>query len=50
LKEYNVPAMGIGLIENGKIKRIEVFGELQNGVGKQRKIVFKFKMHFFCIL
>lgn len=31
LKENNVPAVGIGLIENGKIKRIEVYGELEKG-------------------
>lgn len=29
LKEYNVPAAGIGIIENGVLKDIKVFGELQ---------------------
>jgi CubicO group peptidase (beta-lactamase class C family) len=30
-KEQNVPAVGIGLIENGKVKFIKVYGEHQKG-------------------
>jgi CubicO group peptidase (beta-lactamase class C family) len=36
MKEANVPAVGIGIIEDGKLKYTKVFGELRNGVpGKQ---------------
>jgi len=31
LKETNVPAVGIGIIENGKLKYTRVFGELKKG-------------------
>jgi CubicO group peptidase (beta-lactamase class C family) len=31
LNQKNVPAVGIGYIENGKIKQISVFGELEKG-------------------
>ena len=31
LKETNVPAVGIGIIENGKLKYTKVFGELRRG-------------------
>jgi CubicO group peptidase (beta-lactamase class C family) len=31
LKESNVPAAGIGIIENGKLKYTKVFGELRKG-------------------
>ena len=30
-RETNVPAIGIGIIENGKLKYIKVFGELRKG-------------------
>src|SRR5215212_160699 len=29
MKENNIPALGIGIIRDGKLKRIEVFGELR---------------------
>ena len=32
LKETNVPAVGIGIIEDGKLKYAKVFGELKKGV------------------
>ena len=32
LKQYHVPAVGIGLIEDTKLKTIKVYGELSNGV------------------
>jgi CubicO group peptidase (beta-lactamase class C family) len=31
LKQKNIPALGIGYIEDGKIKQISVFGELEKG-------------------
>ena len=31
LKQKNIPALGIGYIEHGKIKQISVFGELEKG-------------------
>ena len=35
LKETNVPAVGIGVIENGKLRYAKVFGELKKGVPAQ---------------
>jgi CubicO group peptidase (beta-lactamase class C family) len=32
LKETNVPAAGVGIIENGRLKYAKVFGELKKGV------------------
>ena len=32
LKENKVPALGIGIITNGKLKQVKVFGELKKGV------------------
>ncbi len=32
LKIYHVPAVGIGIIENGKVKSVQVYGELSPGV------------------
>jgi hypothetical protein len=32
MKETNVPAVGIGLIENGKHKYVKVFGELKKAL------------------
>jgi CubicO group peptidase (beta-lactamase class C family) len=40
LTENNVPAVGIGLIENGKIKYVKVFGELQKGVPAPDNAIF----------
>jgi CubicO group peptidase (beta-lactamase class C family) len=31
LKQKNIPALGIGYIEDGKIKQVNVFGELEKG-------------------
>jgi CubicO group peptidase (beta-lactamase class C family) len=31
LKQKNIPALGIGYIEDGKIKQVSVFGELEKG-------------------
>nr|WP_199001236.1 serine hydrolase [Flavobacterium sp. ASV13] len=32
LKQNNVPTLGIGVIDNGKLQQIKVFGELKKGV------------------
>ncbi|WDF63038.1 class A beta-lactamase-related serine hydrolase [Flavobacterium sp. KACC 22763] len=32
LKENNIPALGIGIITDGKLKQVKVFGELKKGV------------------
>ena len=41
LKETNVPAAGIGIIENGKLKYIKVFGELKKGVPAPADTIFQ---------
>ena len=40
LTENNVPAVGIGIIENGKIKYIKVFGELKKGTPAPDNAIF----------
>ena len=40
LTENNVPAVGIGLIEDGKIKYVKVFGELKKGVPAPNNTIF----------
>ncbi len=40
LTENNVPAVGIGLIEDGKIKYVKVFGELKKGTPAPDDAVF----------
>ena len=40
LAENNVPAVGIGIIEDGKIKYLEVFGELQKGIPATDNSIF----------
>ena len=40
LTENNVPAAGIGIIENGEIKYVKVFGELQKGVSAPDNTIF----------
>ncbi|UTN04793.1 class A beta-lactamase-related serine hydrolase [Flavobacterium bizetiae] len=32
LKQNNIPALGLGIINNGKLQQIKVFGELKKGV------------------
>ena len=41
LKETNVPAIGIGIIENGKLKYIKVFGELKKGTPAPPNTIFQ---------
>jgi CubicO group peptidase (beta-lactamase class C family) len=40
LAENNVPAVGIGIIENGKLKYVKVFGELQKNVPAPVNTIF----------
>lgn len=40
LEENNVPAVGIGLIENGEIKSIKVVGELKDGIPAPKNTIF----------
>ena len=40
LVEYNVPAVGIGIIENGKVTCIKMFGELKKGVPAPDNTIF----------
>jgi CubicO group peptidase (beta-lactamase class C family) len=40
MAEYNVPAVGIGIIEDSKIKYLKVFGELQKGIPTPDNAIF----------
>lgn len=40
MAEYHVPAVGIGIIENGKISYLNVFGELEKGISASNNTVF----------
>lgn len=40
LEENNVPAVGIGLIENGEVKSIKVVGELKDGIPAPKNTIF----------
>ena len=40
MTEENVPAIGIGIIEDGSIKYVKVFGELQKGVPAPDNTIF----------
>jgi CubicO group peptidase (beta-lactamase class C family) len=40
MTEYDVPAVGIGIIENGDIKYLKVFGELKKGVPAPDNTIF----------
>ena len=40
LAEYNVPAVGIGIIEDGKIKYAKVLGELKKGIPAPDNTIF----------
>jgi CubicO group peptidase (beta-lactamase class C family) len=41
LAENKVPVIGIGIIENGKLKYIKVFGELNNKVSAPKNTIFE---------
>jgi CubicO group peptidase (beta-lactamase class C family) len=40
LKEKKVPTLGLGIIENGKLKQIKVYGELKKGVTAPYNTIF----------
>jgi len=40
LKQNKVPTLGLGIIENGKLKQIKVFGEIKNGVTAPYNTIF----------
>jgi CubicO group peptidase (beta-lactamase class C family) len=40
LKENNIPTLGLGIIENGEIKQIKVFGEITKGVSAPYNTIF----------
>ncbi|MCF8259061.1 MAG: class A beta-lactamase-related serine hydrolase [Flavobacteriales bacterium] len=40
LKELNVPTLGIGVIKDGKLNQVKVFGELQGGVAAPYNTIF----------
>jgi CubicO group peptidase (beta-lactamase class C family) len=40
LKQKSIPALGIGYIEDGKIKQISVFGELEKGIEAPKNTIW----------
>lgn len=40
MAEYDVPALGIGIIENGEISYLNVFGDLQKGIPAPKNTIF----------
>ena len=40
LEDYNVPAVSVGIIEEGKIKYVKAFGEIQSGVPAEVTSIF----------
>ncbi|WP_121376143.1 serine hydrolase [Flavobacterium endophyticum] len=40
LKENKVPALGLGIIENGKLKQVKAFGEIKAGVAAPYNTIF----------
>lgn len=40
LKENKVPTLGIGLIENGKLQQVKVFGEIEKGISAPYNTIF----------
>lgn len=40
LKQKNIPALGIGYIEGGKIKQVSVFGELEKGINAPNNTIW----------
>lgn len=40
LKENNVPTLGIGVIENGKLQQVKVFGEITKGISAPYNTIF----------
>lgn len=40
LKENKVPTLGIGMIENGKLQQVKVFGEISEGISAPYNTIF----------
>ncbi|MBB4806708.1 CubicO group peptidase (beta-lactamase class C family) [Chryseobacterium defluvii] len=40
LRENNVPVLGIGIIEQGKLKQIKIFGEIKKGITAPYNTIF----------
>jgi CubicO group peptidase (beta-lactamase class C family) len=40
LKENNIPTLGLGIIEGGKLQKVKVFGEYKKGVSAPRNAYF----------
>jgi len=40
LKQKNIPALGIGYIEGGKVKQVSVFGELEKGINAPNNTIW----------
>lgn len=40
LKQNKVPTLGLGIIENGKLKQIKVFGEISKGISAPYNTIF----------
>ena len=40
LQENKVPALGIGVIENGKLRQVKVFGEIRKGISAPYNTIF----------
>lgn len=40
LKELHIPTLGIGIINNGKLQQIKIFGELQTGITAPYNTIF----------
>lgn len=40
LKENKVPTLGIGIIENGKLQQVKVFGEISKGISAPYNTIF----------
>jgi CubicO group peptidase (beta-lactamase class C family) len=40
LKDNKIPTLGLGIIENGKLKQVKVFGEIKNGVSAPYNTIF----------
>ena len=40
LKQNKVPTLGLGIIENGKLRQVKVFGEIKNGIVAPYNTIF----------
>lgn len=40
LKENNIPALGLGIIEDGKLQQVKVFGEIKKGISAPHNALF----------